>query len=69
MKKAVSQLSPEIVTYSQRLAPLSINPTIDGGLKLDILDTLNNKANSTPYLKLASEPNPDAPAVGREAAR
>ena len=63
MKKAVSILSPEIVTYSKRLAPLSINPTIDGGLKLDILDTLNNKANSTPYLKLASEPSPDAPAL------
>ena len=63
MKKAVSQLSPEIITYSQKLAPLSINPTIDGSLKLDILDTLNNKANSTPYLKLSSEPSPDAPAA------
>jgi len=61
MKKAVSALSPEIVTYSQKLAPLSINPTIDGGLKLDILDTLNNKASSVPYLKLASEPSADSP--------
>ena len=61
MKKTVAQLKPEIVSYSELLAPLSINPAIDGGLKGDILDTLNNKANSVPYLKLAIEPSNDAP--------
>ena len=63
MKNTVSQVRPRIVSYSELDAPLSIDPVLDGGLKLDILDTLNNKANSTPYLKLASEPSPDAPAV------
>ena len=63
MKNPVSQVRPRIVSYSELDAPLSIDPVLDGGLKLDILDTLNNKANSTPYLKLASEPSPDAPAV------
>ena len=64
MKNPVSQVRPRIISYSELDAPLSIDPVLDGGLKLDILDTLNNKANSTPYLKLASEPSPDAPAVG-----
>lgn len=63
MKNTVSQVRPRIVSYSELDAPLSIDPVLDGGLKLDILDTLNNKANSTPYLKLASEPSPDAPAA------
>ena len=63
MKNPVSQVRPRIISYSELDAPLSIDPVLDGGLKLDILDTLNNKANSVPYLKLASEPNPDAPAV------
>ena len=63
MKSPVSQLRPRIVSYSELDAPLSIDPVLDGGLKLDILDALNNKANSVPYLKLASEPSPDAPSV------
>ena len=63
MKNTVSQVRPRIISYSELDAPLSIDPVLDGGLKLDILDTLNNKANSTPYLKLASEPSPDAPTV------
>lgn len=63
MKNPVSQVRPRIISYSELDAPLSIDPVLDGGLKLDILDTLNNKANSTPYLKLASEPSPDAPTV------
>lgn len=63
MKNPVSQVRPRIISYSELDAPLSIDPVLDGGLKLDILDTLNNKANSTPYLKLASEPSADAPAV------
>ena len=63
MKNPVSQVRPRIISYSELDAPLSIDPVLDGGLKLDILDTLNNKANSIPYLKLASEPSPDAPAV------
>ena len=63
MKRIITLLKSAIDSYSALSSPLSIDPTLDGGLKLDILDTLNNKANSTPYLKLASEPSPDAPAV------
>ena len=63
MKSPVSQLRPRIVSYSELDAPLSIDPVLDGGLKLDILDALNNKANSVPYLKLSAEPSPNAPSV------
>ena len=63
MKNTVSQVRPRIVSYSELDAPLSIDPVLDGGLKLDILDCLNNKANSVPYLKLASEPSPTTPAT------
>ena len=63
MKRIITLLKSAIDSYSALSSPLSIDPVLDGGLKLDILETLNNKANSTPYLKLASEPSPDAPAV------
>ena len=63
MKRTITSLKSSIDSYSALSAPLSIDPELDGGLKRDIADTLNNKANSTPYLKLASEPSPDAPAV------
>lgn len=63
MKRIITLLKSAIDSYSALSSPLSIDPVLDGGLKLDILETLNNKANSTPYLKLASEPSPDAPVV------
>lgn len=63
MKTPVSQLRQRAVAYSELDAPLSIDPVLDGGIKVDIIDCFNNKANSIPYLKLASEPSPDAPPV------
>lgn len=63
MKRIITLLKSAIDSYSALSSPLSIDPVLDGGLKLDILETLNNKANSVPYLKLASEPSPDAPSV------
>ena len=63
MKTPVSQLRQRAVAYSELDAPLSIDPVLDGGIKVDIIDCLNNKASSAPYLKLASEPSPNSPAA------
>jgi len=61
MKKAVTIVNSEIVVYSALSAPLSIDPALDGGIKLDILETLNNKAGNIPYLKLSIAPSENMP--------
>lgn len=61
MKKAVTVVSSEIVAYSALSAPLSIDPVLDGGIKKDILDALNNKASNSPYLKMSLAPSGDMP--------
>ena len=61
MKRTITQLTSNIENYSALSAPLSIDPELDGGIKKDILETLNNKATSKPYLHLLSEPSEAAP--------
>jgi len=61
MKKTVTQLTSDIDAYSALLDPLSIDPVLDGGIKKNILETLNNKARSQAILKLALIPSGDLP--------
>ena len=56
MKKTVTQLALDIDSYSALTDPLSIDPTLDGGIKKNILETLNNKATNTPYIRLTLIP-------------
>ena len=61
MKKTINQLTNDIDSYIAKSAPLSIDPPLDGGIKKNILETLNNKASSKPHLYLASIPSGDLP--------
>ena len=61
MKKTINQLTNDIDSYIAKSAPLSIDPPLDGGIKKNILETLNNKASSKPHLYLASIPSEDLP--------
>lgn len=55
-KKIISELSAEIQNYTAKTEPLSISPILDGGIKQDILNTLNNKAYNAAYLRLSALP-------------
>jgi len=55
-KKTISTLTAEIQEYAAKTDPLSIDPILDGGIKQDILDTLNNKAYNAAYLRLSDAP-------------
>lgn len=61
MKKTVTQLTLDIDSYSALTDPLSIDPTLDGGIKKNILETLNNKATNSPYIRLTLIPTATIP--------
>ena len=62
-KKTISALSTDIQNYAAKTEVLSIDPILDGGIKKDILDTLNNKAYNSAYLRLAALPTSTTPAT------
>lgn len=64
MKRTITQLSSNIDNYSALSAPLSIDPVLDGGIKKDILETLNNKASNVEVSKLSIQPSSDIPTSG-----
>lgn len=61
MKRTITQLKANIDSYSELSAPLSIDPELDGGIKGDILDTLDNKARNKEIYTLASLPSSNVP--------
>lgn len=61
MKSTSTALTNRIAAYKELLDPKSIDPTLDGGIKQDLLDTLNNKARSKALLKLSSIPSENVP--------
>jgi len=61
MKRTITDLTSNIDSYSALSAPLSIDPELDGGIKKDILQTLDNKARNKVLFLLASDPSSDSP--------
>lgn len=61
MKSTSTALTNRISAYKAQVDPLSIDPVLDGGIKQDLLDTLNNKARSKALLKLSAIPAQEVP--------
>lgn len=61
MKSTSTALTNRIAAYKAQVDPLSIDPVLDGGIKQDLLDTLNNKARSKALLTLSVAPASDIP--------
>lgn len=64
MKSTSTALTNRIAAYKAQVDPLSIDPVLDGGIKQDLLDTLNNKARSKALLTLSAIPASDVPVSG-----
>jgi len=63
-KTTIANLESRIDAYKTLTEAGSITPTIDGNIKKDILDTLNNKASNSIFKKLVGVPNSDLPTEG-----
>lgn len=64
MKSTSTALTNRIAAYKAQVDPLSIDPVLDGGIKQDLLDTLNNKARSKALLTLSAIPASEVPVSG-----
>ena len=64
-KKTITEVSGQIDSYKALTGENSINPTLDGGIKSDILGALNNKVVNVPVLLLAAVPGVTPPSATR----